>query len=435
MDRIQANYEFARKYLVAGVSASTRVNRAFNRPVYFARGDRGRVWDLNGKEYVDLCTSHGAALLGHNHPRIRLAVERALDMGVICAYETEDHGRLAQKIVELIPCADLVRFTGSGTETTMHCIRLARAFTGKDRIVRFEGHYHGLHDYLHIGGRPPISKAGPAEAPTPYIESAGVPEGMKDYVIPLPFNDLGVVERTLQRQKDRIAAVILEPVNYNAGCILPKEGYLEGLRRLTRDSGVLLIFDEILSGFRTGPGCAQAYYGVTPDLCTLGKALGGGLPISAFCGRREIMEHVAPLGGSAHSGTYNGHLINVVAALAALEEISSPGFYDHLFALADRLYEGFTDAFRRTGVKGHIQHLGARFGIFFGIEGEVTNYRQSERHDRGMMLRFIREAAERGVYFHDYGGIAVHHGFSSAHTAEDIDRALEGIEGALKAMA
>ncbi|MSS71135.1 MAG: aminotransferase class III-fold pyridoxal phosphate-dependent enzyme [Candidatus Latescibacteria bacterium] len=435
MDRIQANYEFARKYLVAGVSASTRVNRAFDRPVYFARGDRGRVWDLNGKEYVDLCTSHGAALLGHNHPKIRQAVERALDMGVICAYETEDHGRLAQKIVEMIPCAELVRFTGSGTETTMHCIRLARTFTGKSKIVRFEGHYHGLHDYLHIGGRPPIDKAGPVEAPTPYIESAGVPEGMKDYVIPLPFNDLDAVERTVQKQKDEIAAIILEPVNYNAGCILPKKGYLEGLRQLTRDHGILLIFDEILSGFRTGPGCAQAYYGVTPDLCTLGKALGGGLPISAFCGQREIMEHIAPLGRSAHSGTYNGHLVNVTAALAALEEIASPGFYDPIFAMADRLYAGFTDAFRRTGVKGHIQGLGARFGIFFGIEEEVTNYRQSEQHDRGMMLRFIRETAQRGVYFHDYGGIAVHHGFSSAHTTEDIDQALEGIEGALKAMA
>ena len=436
LDRIQEHYEFARKYLVGGVSASTRINRAFGRPFYFARGDGGRVWDLDGHEYVDLCTSHGAAMLGHNHPKIRGAVERALDLGVLCSYETEDQGKLAQKIVEMIPCADLVRFTGSGTEATMHCIRVARAFTGKVKIVRFEGHYHGLNDYLHISGRPPLNVAGPEEAPIPYIESAGVPEGLKEYVIPLPFNDLDVLERTIRGRKDEIAAVIMEPVNYNCGCVFPGDGYLEAARDLTRENDVLLIFDEILSGFRTGPGCAQEHYGVTPDLCTLGKTLGGGMPISAFCGRREVMEQVSPLGGAAHSGTFNGHLVTVLAALAALEEISSPGFYDHIFDLGDRLYKGFEDAFRRTGVTGHIQHLGSRFGIYMGIEEEVTNYRQAEACDKGMMVGFIRETAKRGVYFNDYGGmVTAHHGFSSAHTIEDIDCSIEGIEGALKEIA
>ena len=313
----------------------------------------------------------------------------------MCSYETEDHGRLAQKIVEMIPCAELVRLTGSGTEATMHCIRVARAYTGKEKIVRFEGHYHGLHDYLHIGGRPPVAEAGPEDSPTPYIESAGVPQGMKEYVIPLPFNNLGVLERMIRGRKDEIAAVIMEPVNYNSGCIFPRKGYLEAVRQLTRDHGVVLIFDEVLSGFRMCPGGAQAYYGVTPDLCTLGKTLGGGLPISAFCGRRDIMEQVAPLGPASHSGTFNGHLVTVTGALAALEEISSPGFYDRIFALGHRLYRGFEEAFQRAGAAGHIQHLGARFGIFFGVEEEVTDYRHSDRHDRQMMLRFIREAAVR----------------------------------------
>lgn len=231
--------------------------------------------------------------------------------------------------------------------------------------------------------------------------------------------------------------MILEPICYNTGCLKPRPGYLEALRELTRDNGIVLIFDEVLSGFRMGPHCAQGYLGVTPDMTTLAKAVAGGVPLSVFCGRREIMEKVSPSGTAEHSGTYNAHLIGIMAGLASLDAISAPGFYDNIYELADRLYSGLNDTIRRLGLKVRLQHLGARFGMFFGMdpEVEVIDYRQSLQHDNVMALKFLAAAIRNGVYFHDYGGRPAHHGFSAAHTLADIDRALEGMEAALKQLA
>jgi glutamate-1-semialdehyde 2,1-aminomutase len=425
-------FDFAKKYLSGGVSSSTRVNSAIGLPFYVSRGEGSMVYDLEGREYIDMCTSHGASLLGHNNAKVKEAILKALEMGIICAYENEQHSRLARKITEMVPCAELVRFTCSGTESTMHVIRLAREYTGKDKILRFEGHFHGYHDYVTIGGFPPADRVNSGVCFSPYIESGGVPSAMREFVIALPFNDTDVFEKTIKERKDEIAAVIMEPVNYNSGCIVPEKEYIQTIRKLTRENNVLLIFDEVLSGFRMCPGGAQEYLGIIPDLCTIGKAVAGGLPLSVFCGKREIMEHLRPLGNSEHSGTYNGNLIPVMAAQAALEEISKPGFYDHINQLANRFYEEFNRIFKRTGVIGHVQGLGARFGIFFGVAEEVRDYRLTLRHDRKMMLKFIKAAIEQGVYFHDYGGKACHHGFSSAHSMEDIDNSLDRIESAVK---
>jgi glutamate-1-semialdehyde 2,1-aminomutase len=258
--------------------------------------------------------------------------------------------------------------------------------------------------------------------------SGGIPAGIADYVCVLPCNDLEAVRRTLWLHGHEIAAVILEPIHYNAGCIVPPKEYLHGLRELTREYGVVLIFDEILSGFRTGPGCAQAYFNVTPDLCTIGKCVAGGTPLSAFGGRREVMEHVGPLGKAEHSGTYNGHLIPIMAAEVCLREIRKPGFYDHLSTLAERLYPGMNAIFQRRGFPARLQGLGCRFGLYFGFTEEVRTYQDTARQDAELGLKFFAGMAARAIYFCDAGGKPMHHGFTAAHTLADMDRILQATE-------
>jgi glutamate-1-semialdehyde 2,1-aminomutase len=424
------------KYLPGGVTAATRLNKALHGVFFISRGDGAKVYDVEGREYVDLCTSHGASFLGHNNAKIKAAIGQALEMGIVCSAETEFQTRLAKKIVEMIPSAEQVRFATSGTEATMYAIRAARAYTGKEKIVKFEGHFHGIHDYAEWSFAPPLDQAGPEDSPTPYAQTSGIPAAIRDLVIPLPFNNLPVLEKTLKARKDEIAAVILEPVCYNCGCLKPRPGYLEALRELTRNLNIVLIFDEVLSGFRMAPGGVQQYLGVTPDLTTLAKALAGGVPLSAFCGKREIMEQFSPVGRAEHSGTYNAHLIPIMASLASLEQISAPGFYDHIDELGDRLYSGLEEIIGRLGLKIRLQYLGARFALHFGVDPdvEIVDYRQSLGHDVNMHLKFLAAAVRNGVYFHDYGGRPAHHGFSAAHTPADIDRALEGIDAALRTL-
>ncbi len=424
-------FEQAQHYLVGGVSAAARLHPSLGRPFLAARGEGGRVWDVDGNEYVDLNTSFGAALLGHGHPAVRRAIEQALDLGLLCAHETVYQVEAARKISQLVPCAELVRFAGSGTETTWHAVRTARAYTGKHRIVKFEGHFHGYSDTLGYSAWPPLDQAGPADAPVPYTESGGIPPELKQFVIVLPWNDAEALERTLRAQGHEIAAVIMEPINYNSGTLLPQPGYLEAVRQLTRDYNVVLIFDEILSGFRTGPSCAQGYLGVTPDLCTLGKALGGGTALSAFAGRREIMDAVAPRGGAVHSGTFNAHLIPILAANAFLDEIVKPEFYPTLLQRSETLHQGLLDAFERAGLPVWVQAKGARFSLLFGLYDEPRSYREAARWDRELARRFFAAAMRHGVYFH----FAWHHGLSIQHTDEDVARALEGIEAAAREVA
>ncbi len=428
MAKSQELWDIAKEHLVAGVSASTRVNKALGHPFYAMRGEGSRVYDVDGKELIDMCTSHGGSILGHKHPKIISAVEKALGMGILCSYETEYQGQLAKKISDMVPSAELMRFTCSGTEATMHAIRVARTVTGKDKIIKFEGHFHGYHDYVQFSWAPPLDKAGPVHAPIPYFQSGGIPKGIRDYIIILPFNNTEVLSETIKKYKDEVAAIICEPINYNAGCIIPSKEYMHQMRRLCTENGILLIYDEILSAFRMGPDCGQGYLGVIPDLCTIGKCVAGGTPLSVFAGKKEYMKHVRPLGESEHSGTYAGHLIPVMAAIACLDEISSIGFYKHIYALADRLYSGLNELIKRHRIKARIQGLGARFGIYFGIDEKVTNYRIAARNDRDMTLKFYALAYEEGVYFHDYKGQACHHGFSSSHTIEDIDEVLNRLD-------
>src|SRR5262245_7484314 len=399
MSRVTEQFHRAEQYLAGGVSASTRLNRALGHPMLFDRAAGCRVWDLDGREYIDLCCSHGATLLGHGDERVRQAVEAVLARGAACSYENEQHTELARLLCETIPCCERVRFTGSGTEATMHCLRLARAFTGRSKILKLEGNFHGYHDPVMFAIGTPADSLGPEQSPTPFPGSTGIAAGLEQNLVIVPYNRPDLLETAFARHAAELAAVICEPIYYNAGCILPTPEFLSALRRLTRDHGVLLIFDEVLSAFRMAPGGAQEYLGVTPDLCTLGKAVGGGFPLSVFGGRRDLMERLMPTGDCQHSGTYNGHVVAVAAGLAAITAYREPGFYDHIHAVAGRLYEGLAATFVRHGVPARVQGLGARFGVYFGVREPVRDYRDAVRHQRGTMLRFIAAAIRHGVYF------------------------------------
>jgi glutamate-1-semialdehyde 2,1-aminomutase len=435
MSRVTEQYRRACDYLAGGVSASTRLNRAVGHALLFDRAAGCRAWDLDGREYIDLCCSHGATLLGHGDPRVRRAVEAVLARGAACSYENELHTDLARLLCETVPCCERVRFTGSGTEATMHCLRLARAFAGRPKVLKLEGNFHGYHDQVMYAIGTPADRLGPESAPAPFPGSTGLPPGLDQNLVLVPYNRPDLLADAIRRHAHELACVICEPVYYNAGCVLPTPGFRDALRRLTREHGVLLIFDEVLSAFRMCAGGAQEYLGVTPDLCTLGKAVGGGFPLSVFGGRRDIMERLMPTGDCQHSGTYNGHPVAVATSLAAVTAYREPGFYEHINAVADRLYGGLQAIFDRHGIAARVQGLGARFGIYFGVAGPVRSYRDAVTHQRETMLRFIAGAIRHGVYFHDYGGAACHHGFCAAMTLSDVEEALARLDAAVADMA
>ena len=427
VNRAAELYDFASRYLPGGVCASARANAAIGHPFYVSRGDGALLYDLDGRPYVDMCTSHGASLLGHNHPGIKAAVQSALDAGILCANETEHAARLASRICELVPCAEMVRFGGSGTETVMHGVRLARTATGRNRLIKFEGHFHGYADALNFSVMPPLDQAGPAHAPRAYPESAGMPARAGDDVIVVPFNDPIALEAAFASHGHEVAALLMEPVNYDQGCIEPLPGFAALCRQLCDRHGALLFFDEVLTACRMGVGGAQAYLGVTPDLCVLGKAFGGGMPISALAGSRRVMRHLKPLGHSQMSGTYLAHPTAIAAALAALDAYSAPGYYERLDVVCRHFYAGFQRCIERSGVVLRLQFLGPRFGLYFGVRQLVTHYRQAAVKDHAAERVFIRGCFARGVFFQP----SAHHGFSSAHTVGHMDQVLLAIEGAL----
>src|SRR4051794_19149384 len=345
MSRVVEQFQQAQRVLAGGVTASTRVNRALGHALLVDRAAGCRIWDLDGREYVDLCCSHGATLLGHGDARVRRAVEGVLARGAACSYENELHTELGRLLCATVPCCERVRLTGSGTEATLHCLRLARACTGRSKLLKFEGNFHGYHDQVMYAIGTPADRVGPESEPALYPGSSGLPAGLEENLVVVPYNRPDLLGEAFRRHAHELAAVICEPVYYNAGCILPTPEFLAALRGLTRDHGVLLIFDEVLSAFRMAPGGAQQYLGVTPDLCTLGKAVGGGYPLSVFGGRRDVMDRLMPTGDCQHSGTYNGHPVPVAAAIAAIGAYREPGFYDHIHAVARELFEGLNDLF------------------------------------------------------------------------------------------
>jgi glutamate-1-semialdehyde 2,1-aminomutase len=433
MLRSEELFRSAERHLVGGAGAGGRYNPLLKRPLYVARGRGSRFWDVDGKEYIDFFTGSGANFLGHAHPAINEAIRQALEIGIICNGETEYHSHLAEMIAEAVPCAEKIRYANSGTEATMGAIRIARGYTGKPKILKFEGHFHGMHDYLWFNCSTAVGEMREDGTMPPFPDSAGIPQAMADLIVVAPFNDLEAFDKAIMTHRDELAAVIMEPISYNQGCIPADPEFLRHVRQTCAETGIVLIFDEVLSGFRMCRGGAQEYYGVKPDLCTLAKALGGGVPIAAVCGKDEIMSVLNPAGRTGMSGTYTGHLTAVMAAIACQTEIAKPEFYDHINLLADRLYSGIRESLRVTGVPGMVQGIGARFGIYLGVTQPVTNYREAARCDRDREIRFLLGCVSRGLYLHDYAHrTPMHHGFSSQHSMEDIDEALNIMEASLR---
>ncbi len=434
MQRIHGDksFELAERYLIGGAGAAGRYHPTLGRPLYLERADGAYLFDVDGNKYIDYHTSSGASFLGYNHPAIRAGIEKALGMGFFCNFETGSHIRLAQYVCEMVPSAERVRFNNSGTEATMAAIRLARGVTGRTKILKFEGHFHGMHDYVFYNAHSRLGNRLPNGEITCVHDSAGVPAELDAVITVIPWNDAEVFSSCMRRHREEFAAVMMEPVMYNAGCILPKKDFMQLVRDETRRDGAVLIYDEVLSGFRMGPGGAQEWLGITPDLTCLAKALGCGLPIAAIVGNERTMKGLNPDGGTVVSGTYTGHLIEVMGALAALEEIRKPGFYDRLHGLARQLYDGINEQLQRHGIRAVCQDLGARFAIYFGLEERpVVDFRKAaSAFDQAMDREFLKLALQRGLYFHDYGQTItpMHHGFSGVHTSEDIEETLNRLD-------
>ena len=412
-----ALFDSARGVLAGGVSAAARIHPYLGRPFYQARGSGAYIEDLAGRRYIDFNMSNGAAILGHNDPAVREAVLEGLALGIIAGAETAYHEQLARTLVEIIPAAERVRFATNGSDVTMIAVRLARHATGRTKILKFDGHYHGLTE-LFLFRR----DEGGAVVPS----SGGVPASWADDVLMTPWNDAAAFEALLARHGDEIAAVICEPVHYNAGCLPPAPGFLELLRARTTVSGSVLIFDEVLSGFRMALGGVQEWSGVTPDLCTLAKALSNGLPLAAVAGRADLMAGFAPDGPVAHSGTYSGHPLSILAGQATLDALRAPGLYDALDALAESFYRDLQGIFDRHGVPVQVQGLGARFGLYFGRREPVTTYTDAAAHDHDLHRRFVVACLARGLFLPAYTrqGPPGHNGFSLAHTPAILADAL-----------
>ena len=400
-------------------AASTRRFAPFARLAvrrrFFVQGRGSRLTDADGKEYIDYVGSWGPAIVGHAHPAVIEAVQRAAASGLSFGAPTEAEVDLAELLCEMLPSLEMVRLVSSGTEATMSAIRLARGFTGRDAIVKFEGCYHGHADSL-------LVKAGSGLLTFGNPSSGGVPEDFAKHTLVLDYNNLAQLEDTFGRASDRIAAVIIEPVVGNMNLIQPTPEFVRRLRELCSQHGSLLIYDEVMTGFRVGPQGAQGLHGIRPDLTTLGKVIGGGMPVGAFGGRRDVMQHIAPLGPVYQAGTLSGNPVAVAAGIATLKLVREPGFHARLATTTNRLTDGLSQAARAAGVRFSAQSVGGMFGIYFR-DRPPTSYGEVMESDREMFNRYFHAMLDRGVYF---APSAFEAGFvSAAHLDDDIDQTVD----------
>jgi glutamate-1-semialdehyde 2,1-aminomutase len=401
----------AQRSIPAGVNSPVRAFRSVGgTPRFFVRGEGSYLWDVDGRRYIDYVGSWGPAIAGHAHPAVVDAVQSTAARGLSFGAPTELEVMLAEKLIARVPSLELVRLVSSGTEATMSALRLARGFTGRPKIVKFEGCYHGHGDSL-------LVKAGSGALTFGQPSSAGVPPAIANETIVLPYNDLAPVQETFEADGDAIAGIIVEPVAGNMNLVLPKRGFLEGLRTVCDRYGAVLIFDEVMTGFRVHAGGAQGRYGITPDLTTLGKVIGGGMPVGAFGGRHAIMERIAPLGPVYQAGTLSGNPVAVAAGLATLALTDAPGFYEALEKTTRALTDGLAGAAKRCGVAFSAQAVGGMFGMYFAAT-VPTSYGQVTACDTSRFNRFFHAMLDAGVYF---APSAYEAGFvSAAHTDADI---------------
>ena len=419
-------FQRACELLPGGVNSPVRAFKAVGgEPFFTARADGPYLWDIEGNRYIDYVGSWGPMVAGHNHPMVRAAVERAvgngLSFGTPCAAEVT----MAEAITRLMPSIEMLRMVNSGTEATMAAIRLARGATHRDIVVKFEGGYHGVGDSF-------LVKAGSGALTFGVPSSPGVPKALADLTLTLPYNDAGAARALFAERGDRIACVIVEPIAGNMNCIPPRAGFLETLRELCSAHGAVLIFDEVMTGFRVAPGGAQQLYGITPDLTTLGKIIGGGMPVGAYGGRRDLMQQIAPAGPIYQAGTLSGNPVAMAAGLAMLQLVAKPDFHAGLARRTAALCEGLEEAARAAGVPFTTNHVPGMFGLFFSA-GPVRSFRDATACDTAAFRRFFHAMLARGVYF---APSAFEAGFiSDAHGDAEIEATLDAAPAAFRAAA
>lgn len=420
-------FEEGRHKLVGGVASSLHKAEWEDYPIYIERANGSRIYDVDGNEYIDYMGGYGPMILGYCPEAVDRAVIDQISRGTQFAAPFEKLNELSSKLTQILPCAEMVSYACTGTEANMLNFRLARAFTGKAKILKFEGHYHGWSDEEWISHNPAsVKMLGPRNHPWKALSSAGQRLSALDDILVLPWNDLDLVRQVVKRHGDEIAAIITEPVMFNAEPVLPDSGYLEGLRAITEANDIVLIFDEVITGFRLALGGAQQYYGVTPDLCTFAKAVAGGYPLAGVAGRRAILES-----GVQPAGTFNANPIVVAAALATIAELEQPGIYERMERLTRRLAEGATEIAERKGIMLYSASIASVWQLEFGITEPMRDYRDTFRVDKGQYQQFRTLCLNRGIRLHPSRGRFY---LSAAHTDEDVERTLEVAEGVLTEM-
>lgn len=415
-------FEKAEQLMPGGVNSPVRAFKSVDTPaIFMSRGEGSRIYDIDGNEYIDYVLSWGPLILGHRDPKVIDAIHDVVERGTSFGASTLEENRLAELVIERVPSIEKVRMVSSGTEATLDTLRLARGYTGKNKIIKFEGNYHGHSDSLLI-------KAGSGVATLGLPDSPGVPEGTAKNTITVPYNDLEAVKYAFEEFGDDISAVIVEPVSGNMGVVPPINNFLQGLRDITKENDALLIFDEVMTGFRVGYNCAQGYFNVIPDLTCLGKVIGGGLPVGAFGGRKEIMDHIAPSGDIYQAGTLSGNPLAMTSGYMTLSQLT-PESYDYFNELGDLLEEGLTEIFAKHQVPLTVNRAGSMIGFFLN-EGPVTNFKEANQSDLELFGQLYRELAEQGIFLppSQFEGMFL----STAHTKEDIEKTLHAFDVALE---
>jgi len=417
MTRSHDLFEEAKQHIPGGVNSPVRAfNGVGGDPVFFQKGEGAYLWDEDGNKYIDYVASWGPMIAGHANAEVISAVQETVANSLGFGAPTRIETTMADKVCELVPSIDMVRMVSSGTEATMSAIRLARGYTGRDKIVKFEGCYHGHSDSL-------LVKAGSGALTLGVPTSPGVPASLAEHTITLTFNDIEEVKATFAEIGEQIACIIVEPVAGNMNCIPPEPGFLEGLREVCDQYGTVLMFDEVMTGFRVSLGGAQAHYGVKPDMTTLGKVIGGGMPVGAFGGKREIMEKIAPLGPVYQAGTLSGNPVSMAAGLATLKIAEQAGFHDELARMAKRLCDGLKAAAKEHNIPLTTNQVGGMFGFFFTSAEKVSRFAEVGECDLDRFKKFYHAMLEKGVYL---APSAYEAGFvSSMHTDADIDATVQ----------
>jgi len=420
MSRSSQLFAAAQKHIPGGVNSPVRAFKGVGGdPVFFNHAKGSYVYDEDNNQYIDYVGSWGPMIIGHAHDDVLKSVQTTMQNGLSFGAPTEIETQMADKVCELVPSMDMVRMVSSGTEATMSALRLARGYTGRDKIVKFEGCYHGHSDSL-------LVKAGSGALTLGVPTSPGVPASLAELTITLSYNNIEEVKKTFAEIGEQIACIIVEPVAGNMNCIPPVSGFLEGLREVCDEYGSVLILDEVMTGFRVSLGGAQSFYNIKADLTTLGKVIGGGMPVGAFGGKREIMEHIAPLGPVYQAGTLSGNPVAMAAGLATLKIIEQPGFYEALSKKTETLVKGLEERAAKTNVPLTTNQAGAMFGFFFTAEKNISTFEQVSACDAERFKKFYHDMLQQGVYL---APSSYETGFvSSAHSDEDITKTLDAAE-------